>query len=74
MAHQHIENIELLTFSECYDQIERQRLERQMRYVLVNSPFYQEKYRSAGLNLEDTLNINNLTKLPFTEKNEILYE
>lgn len=74
MAHQHIENIELLTLSECYDQIERQRLERQMRYILANSAFYQEKYRSAGLNLEDTLNINNLTKLPFTEKNEILAE
>lgn len=74
MAHQKIDDIELLTFSECYEQVELPLLKRQMRYVAGNSSFYQEKYQYVGMKMEDVCDINSFSRLPFTEKKEMLTE
>jgi phenylacetate-CoA ligase len=43
----------------------------QLDYVWKNSPFYQLKFRDTGLALKDISGLDDLHKLPFTEKSEL---
>lgn len=45
---------------------------RQVEYLFENSAFYQRKLRDAGfLRLDDVGDLDDITKLPFTEKDEL---
>ncbi len=43
----------------------------QLSYVWKNSNFYQQKFRETGLALKDISGLDDLHKLPFTEKTEL---
>ncbi len=42
-----------------------------MKYVFSKSEFYRDKFREAGVSLGDIKSIDDLVKLPFTEKQEL---
>jgi len=44
---------------------------KQFEYLMTNSPFYQEKYKNAGLAPGDMKSLEDITKLPFTEKKDL---
>ncbi len=43
----------------------------ELEYVWKNSVFYQEKFQESGLELDDIKSLDDLYKLPFTEKTEL---
>jgi phenylacetate-CoA ligase len=43
----------------------------ELNYVWKNSAFYRQKFRTAGLELNDVKGLDDLHKLPFTEKTEL---
>ncbi len=43
----------------------------ELNYVWKNSPFYQQKFSEAGLERNDIKGLDDLPKLPFTEKTEL---
>ncbi|ADQ04365.1 Phenylacetate--CoA ligase [Caldicellulosiruptor owensensis OL] len=43
----------------------------QLENVFKNSPFYKEKFREAGIELEDIKDLEDIKKLPFTTKEEL---
>jgi phenylacetate-CoA ligase len=51
--------------------IQEKKFFKQMNYVWENSPFYQQKFRALGINREDIGRLDDLTKLPFTEKDDL---
>lgn len=51
--------------------IQEKKLRRQVEYVYRNSRFYKEKFKMAGLRPRDIRTIDDLQKLPFTEKDEL---
>jgi phenylacetate-CoA ligase len=59
-----LEESELLALHE-------EKLLKQFQYVLEWSPFYQEKFKEAGLVLSDIKSLDDIVKLPFTEKKEL---
>jgi phenylacetate-CoA ligase len=70
-----MDEIEKLAFEECQEKIEKSLLSRQMRYVLDNSPFYQNKFLEAGIPTKDLSEVlDYFNELPFTQKGEILAE
>ncbi|MGM0584654.1 MAG: phenylacetate--CoA ligase family protein [Pseudomonadota bacterium] len=52
-------------------QIQEARLARQMRWLEARSPFYQRKLSRAGLCFGDVKTVENLARLPFTDKSEL---
>ena len=44
---------------------------KQYRYLLSSSPLYQEKFKKAGLALSDVRKLEDISKIPFTEKDEL---
>lgn len=44
---------------------------KQLKYVLVNSLFYKKRISDAGLELNDIKVLDDLRKLPFTQKEEL---
>jgi phenylacetate-CoA ligase len=63
---------EMATLSqEAFDKLHEERLLRQMDYVWRNSKFYQDKFLQAGLKKGDIQSLEDLRKLPFTEKHEL---
>ena len=64
------EKIETLSPAE-YVKLQEDALLRELRYVWQNSLFYQEKFKQAGIELNDIRGLDDLYKLPFTEKQEI---
>lgn len=50
---------------------EEEKLRRQVAYVYVTSPFYQEKFKAVGAAPEDIRTVEDLRRLPFTTKDEI---
>ena len=46
-------------------------LMKELDYIWENSLFYQEKFGGAGIKREDITTLEDLAKLPFTEKHEI---
>ncbi|MCF8094104.1 MAG: hypothetical protein K9J79_01960 [Desulfobacteraceae bacterium] len=51
--------------------IQNEKFLKQLDYVWRNSPFYQEKFGRSGLERGDIKSIDDLAKLPFTEKDEL---
>lgn len=52
-------------------ELQERKLRRQMVYLFKHSPFYQEKFKAAGIRLEDIQTLADLQKLPFTVKDEL---
>src|SRR5262249_15452818 len=51
--------------------IEEDRLRRQLTVTAAGSPFYRQKWESAGADPMRVRRIEDLTRLPFTEKHEL---
>lgn len=51
--------------------IQDRKLVEQMAYLKAFSPFYQDKFRRAGVSFDDIRTVGDLKKLPFTTKSEI---
>ncbi|MGD8985233.1 MAG: AMP-binding protein [Desulfobacteraceae bacterium] len=51
--------------------LHQQKFLRQCKYVFRSSPFYQEKFRDNGLEKNDIKGLDDIVKLPFTEKDEL---
>jgi phenylacetate-CoA ligase len=45
---------------------------KQMKYVMAKSPFYKRKFRAAGVTPNDVKTMDDVRKLPFTTKQELL--
>ena len=56
---------------ERYHDVQEKALLKQLRYVWENSAFYQKKFREAGVEFSDVKRLEDLSKLPFTEKAEL---
>lgn len=64
------EEMETLS-SEKFHDVQEKAFLKQLTYVWDNSEFYKKKFHEAGLEREDIKNLEDLTKLPFTEKYEL---
>jgi phenylacetate-CoA ligase len=65
-------NEEMETLSpEKYHDLQEKALLKQLKYVFKNSVFYQKKFAEAGVTLKDIKALEDLSKLPFTEKAEL---
>lgn len=51
--------------------LQQELLTQQLRYLEARSPFYQNKFRGAGLRFEDIRSVGNLPAVPFTWKQEL---
>ena len=56
---------------ERYHEVQEKALLKQLKYVWENSTFYQKKFKEAGIELGDIKGLDDLHKLPFTEKMEL---
>ena len=54
-----------------FHDVQEKALLKQLKYVYANSVFYQEKFEKAGVALADIKTLEDLSKLPFTEKAEL---
>lgn len=54
-----------------YREIQEKALMKELDYVWKKSEFYQEKFKGAGIERAGVKGIDDLKKLPFTEKHEI---
>ncbi len=65
-------NAEMETLpSERYHEVQEKALLRQLKYVWENSTLYQKKFQKVGIELSDIGRLEDLRKLPFTEKAEL---
>jgi len=53
------------------EEIQSQKLQKQLDYIFNCSLFYQKKYAEAGIQRSDIKELSDLAKLPFTYKDEI---
>ena len=51
--------------------MEQEKLARQLAYVDARSPFYQRKFKQANLTLADIQSIEDISRIPFTTKEEL---
>lgn len=56
---------------EALKQLQGKKLRDQVRYMYDRSPMYREKLDQAGIHPDDIQTVEDLKKLPFTEKHEI---
>jgi phenylacetate-CoA ligase len=54
------------------DAMHLRRLKALTRYALERSPFYQAKFRAAGVELSDLRTLDDFKRLPLTDKDEFL--
>ncbi len=54
-----------------FHEVQEKALLRQLKYVWKNSEFYKRKFAEAGGTLKDIKTLEDLQKLPFTEKSEL---
>ncbi len=65
-------NEEMATLSpQGFHDVQEKALLKQLKYVWKNSVFYQKKFAEAGVTLKDVKTLEDLSKLPFTEKSEL---
>lgn len=64
------EEMETLSPKKFHD-VQEKALLKQLKYVWKNSVFYQKKFGDAGVSLKDIKKLEDLAKLPFTEKSEL---
>lgn len=53
------------------EKLQEQKLKNLVSYVYNHSPFYRERFDSAGVKPEDIKSLKDLTKLPFTYKKDL---
>ena len=53
------------------EEIQRKMLRRIIKHAYENVPFYHQKFRSAGIKPDDIKSVEDLSKVPFTTKQEI---
>ncbi len=51
--------------------LQENKLKKQLKYVWKNSPFYQKKFKEAGISPKDFKSLQDLNKFPFTTKDEL---
>ena len=51
--------------------LQENKLKKQLKYVWKNSPFYQKKFKEAGISPKDFKSLEDLNKFPFTTKDEL---
>jgi len=51
--------------------IQEEKFLKQIEYVWEKSPFYQKKFKEHGVERGDIKGLEDLPKLPFTEKDEL---
>lgn len=56
---------------ERFHEVQERALLKQLNYVWENSAFYQKKFGEYGVALKDIKGLEDLRKLPFTEKSEL---
>lgn len=56
---------------EGFHRVQEESLMKELDHVWENSLFYQEKFGRAGVKREDIMTLEDLAKLPFTEKHEL---
>ena len=65
-------NEEMETLSpERFREVQEKALLKQLKYVWKNSLFYKKKFGEAGIELGDIRGLDDLSKLPFTEKMDL---
>lgn len=64
------EKIETLSEEE-YRSLQEEALLKELKYIWANSIFYQEKFSQANVGMGDIKGLDDLSKLPFTEKAEL---
>src|SRR5262245_52985999 len=52
-------------------QLQQSKLGTQIDYLLASSPFYQDKFRSAGIRREHLRSLTDIVNFPFTTKAEL---
>ena len=52
-------------------QLQARKLRKQIAYLTKSSPFYRRKFKEAGITASDIRTLVDLTKLPFTTKDEL---
>ncbi len=52
-------------------EIQSRRLKKMVEYVYHNTPFYRKKFQEMGLTPDDIHSIDDVVKLPFTEKTDL---
>ncbi|PCH84034.1 MAG: phenylacetate--CoA ligase [Piscirickettsiaceae bacterium] len=52
-------------------QLQEKKLQQQMRYLQQHSALYQQKFANAGLQFDDIKTLSDLTKIPFTVKQDL---
>ena len=51
--------------------LHEQKFQKQLEYVFRCSPFYQNKFKEHGLTPADISGLEDIVRLPFTEKKEL---
>lgn len=57
------------------EELEKRQLKyfrKKMKYVIEKSPFYKRKYKAAGVTPNDIKNMDDVRRVPFTTKQELL--
>ena len=53
------------------EELQEERLAKQLEYLFARSPFYQDKFRTAGIRPEHFRSLADLVNFPFTAKEEL---
>ncbi len=62
--------LETLSGDALFD-LHQEKFLKQIEHLFDHSPFYQDKFRNAGLDRSDIKGLEDIVKLPFTEKKEL---
>jgi phenylacetate-CoA ligase len=52
-------------------ELQEEKFIKQVNYTLENSPFYQKKFKDAGISAEDIHSLEDIEKIPMTTKQEL---
>lgn len=64
------QDIEYKSISEI-EAFQNERLQEAIAYLQAHSPFYQRMFKEYGINTSDIKTVNDLQKIPFTEKKDL---
>lgn len=67
-----MDHLETLSFRECFENMDKTLLASQLKYVMDHSLFYVEKFKEAGLEPPQILELGHFSILPFTLKEELM--
>ena len=73
MSHEVYDKVkkEIYMSREEIDEIRNKRFRKIVRYVYENSPLYRRKFKKAGIDIERIKNVDDISKLPLTTKEEL---